>query len=206
MNFDGICQNFFKIFENKEINYELIEELKQEKISKLKETYKLYLLEFFIDPEIKNVVNNKSDFWFRNENVKNLNLIYKYIELMVKLIQTEDMSSINIYKELEIFINTEIGNRVLYMISIINRLNSTNNIYLLFVGFILGEKKDFIIKIFINNLEDLFNMIDSDIKNTNLNMQISSLDEKTLEILNLYFIFKIYKMNEKNSIKLLKML
>jgi len=49
-------------------------------------------------------------------------------------------------------------------------------------------------------------MIDSDIKNTNLNMQISSLDEKTLEILNLYFIFKIYKMNEKNSIKLLKML
>ena len=125
---------------------------------------------------------------------------------MIKLIQTEDMSSINIYKELEIFINTEIGNRVLYMISIINRLNSTNNIYLLFVGFILGEKKDFIIKIFINNLEDLFNMIDSDIKNTNLNMQISSLDEKTLEILNLYFIFKIYKMNEKNSIKLLKML
>ena len=206
MNFDGICQNFFQMFENKEINYELIEELKQEKISKLKETYKLYLLEFFIDPEIKNVVNNKSDFWFRNENVNNLNLIYKYIELMVKLIQTEDMSSINIYKELEIFINTEIGNRVLYMISIINRLNLPNSIYLLFVGFILGEKKDFIIKIFINNLEDLFNMIDSDIKNTNLNMQISSLDEKTLEILNLYFIFKIYKMNEKNSIKLLKML
>ena len=121
---------------------------------------------------------------------------------MIKLIQTEDMSSINIYKELEIFINTEIGNRVLYIISIINRLNSTNNIYLLFVGFILGEKKDFIIKIFINNLEDLFNMIDSDIKNINLNMQISSLDEKTLEILNLYFIFKIYKMDEKNSIKL----
>ena len=121
---------------------------------------------------------------------------------MIKLIQTEDMSSINIYKELEIFINTEIENRVLYIISIINRLNSTNNIYLLFVGFILGEKKDFIIKIFINNLEDLFNMIDSDIKNINLNMQISSLDEKTLEILNLYFIFKIYKMDEKNSIKL----
>ena len=130
MNFDGICQNFFQIFENKEINYELIEELKQEKISKLKETYKLYLLEFFIDPEIKNVVNNKSDFWFRNENVNNLNLIYKYIELMVKLIQTEDISSINIYKELEIFINTEIGNRVLYMISIINRLNLPNSIYL----------------------------------------------------------------------------
>jgi len=135
MNFDEVCQNFFKIFENKEINYELFEELKQEKILKLKATYKIYLIDFFIDPEIKNVVKNKNDFWFINEN------IYKYIELMIKLIQTEDMSSIYIYKELEIFINTEIGKRVLYIISIINRLNSTNNIYLLFVGFILGEKR-----------------------------------------------------------------
>ena len=123
MNFDEVCQNFFKIFENKEINYELFEELKQEKILKLKATYKIYLIDFFIDPEIKNVVKNKNDFWFINEN------IYKYIELMIKLIQTEDMSSIYIYKELEIFINTEIGKRVLYIISIINRLNSTNNIY-----------------------------------------------------------------------------
>ena len=75
---------------------------------------------------------------------------------------------------------------------------------IVFVGFILGEKKYFIIKNYINNLQDLLNMIGSDIKNINLNMQISSLDEKTLEILNLYFIFKIYKMDENNSIKLLE--
>ena len=49
MNFDGIYKNYFKISKNKKINYELIEELKQEKISKLKATYKTYLLEFFLN-------------------------------------------------------------------------------------------------------------------------------------------------------------
>ena len=202
MNSDEVYQHLVQIFEKKEIDYKLFEELKQESVSKLKTIYKIYLLEFFSDPEDKKIViKNKKDFWFLNENVDNLILVYKYIELMIKLIQTKESSSINIYQELEIFINTTIGNKVLYIMSIINKLNLPSNIYLLFIGFILGEKKDFIKKNYIANLQDLLQMIKSDIKNINPNMPITSLDENTLEILNLYFIFKIYKNKNKNTIE-----
>ena len=202
MNFDEVCQHLIQIFEKKEINYKLFVELKQESVSKLKTIYKIYLLEFFIDPEDKKIaIKNKNDFWFLKENMDNLNLVYKYIKLMIKLIQTKESSSINIYQELEIFINTTIGNKILYIISIINKLNLPSNIYLLFIGFILGERKDFIKKNYIANLQDLLKMIKSDIKNINPNMPITSLDENILEVLNLYFIFKLYKNKDKNSIE-----
>ena len=86
MNFDAVCQHLIQIFKKKEIDYKLFEELKQESVSKLNTTYKIYLLEFFIAPEDKKmVIKNNNDFWFLNENMNNLNLVYKYIDLMIKL-------------------------------------------------------------------------------------------------------------------------
>ena len=65
MNFDEVCQHLIQIFEKKEINYKLFVELKQESVSKLKTIYKIYLLEFFIEPEDKKIaIKNKNDFWF----------------------------------------------------------------------------------------------------------------------------------------------
>ena len=63
---------------------------------------------------------------------------------MINLSKKEDHSKVNIYKEVELFINTEIGNKLVYMISLLNKLNLSPPIILLFIGFLLGEKKDFI--------------------------------------------------------------
>ena len=201
MNFQETYQQLNQIFEQKEINNELLAELKNRRIAEIKTTLKIYLLEFLIDPEDKKAtIKTEKDFWFYNENAETTNLINKYIELMINLIKTDKFFSINIFKDMEIFINSNIGNKIIYMFSILNILDLPDNIYLLFLGFILGEKKDFIKKNYISNLKDLLGIIKSNILNINEQMPISLLDENNLEILNLYFFFKMFKPRDKISI------
>ena len=201
MNFNETFQQLKQTFGRNEINNKLLNELKNGSIVDIKNTLKIYLLEFLIAPEDKKAaIKNEKDLWLFNNNAEKNNLPNKYIELMINLIKADKFSSINIFQDIEIFINSNIGNKIIYMFSILNILNLSDDIYLLFLGFILGEKKDFIKNNYISNLQDLLGKINSNIYNINTQMPISSLDESNLEILNLYFFFKIFNKKDKNSI------
>ena len=71
---------------------------------------------------------------------------------------------------------------------------------MLFLGFIIGGKKQIIKKNYIANLQDLLGMIKSKILKVNAQMPIYLLNENTLEILNIYFFFKIFKKADKKAI------
>ena len=142
MNLDETYQQLKQVFEQKEINNDLLNELKKRSIAEIKTTIKIYLLEFLIDPEDKKaVIKNEKDLWIIDDNVENINLLNKYIELMINLIKQDNFFSINIFENMEIFINSNIGNKIIYMFSILNLLDLPDNIYLLFLGFIRRKKK-----------------------------------------------------------------
>ena len=63
---------------------------------------------------------------------------------------------------IEIFLeNVESGNKIFYLLSIINKLYLLDLVILLFIGFVLGEKKNFIKKNIVINLQDLLMMLNS---------------------------------------------
>ena len=81
---------------------------------------------------------------------------------MVNSPKEYDLSKVNIYKIIEIFIeNVEFGNKIFYLLSIINKLYLLGLVILLFIGFVLGEKKNFIKKDYAINLQDLLMMLNS---------------------------------------------
>ena len=63
---------------------------------------------------------------------------------------------------IEIFLeNVESGNKIFYLLSIINKLYLLDLMILLFICFVLGEKKNFIKKNIVINLQDLLMMLNS---------------------------------------------
>ena len=199
MNFQETYQQLSSIFENKEINYNLINELKESKNMEINKEIKKCLLEFLIDPDDKKLnIKSENDFWFINVNDKFF--IQKYIDLMIDVIKTENSKNINIFKKMEIFINSNIGNKLIYIFSIISRLGEPKYAYLQFLGFIIGENKDFIKKKYLQSVENLLKKVESNISNINTKMPISSLDENILEILNLYFFYKVFNEKDKDII------
>ena len=201
MNFQETYQQLSNIFEDKEINNNLINELKESKDMEISKEIKKCLLEFLIDPDDKKLnIKSENDFWFINANDDNLFLIQKYIDLMINLIKTENSENINIFKKMEIFINSNIGNKLIYIFSIISRLGEPKYAYLQFLGFIIGENKDFIKKKYLQRVENLLKKVESNIFDINTEMPISSLDENILEILNLYFFYKVFNDKDKDII------
>ena len=200
MDSPDIYQLICEIFKEKEINYDLMVKLNQKNISDIKTTIKIYLLQFLFDQEEKAIhILNKNDIWFIRENPENVNMINKYIILLNNIIKKDDISSIDIIKEIESFINTNIGTKLIYIISILNKFNLQNIIYLKFLGFIIGEKKDFIKRNYLLNLQNLLEQVDTPSK-----IYSNSTSENTLEILNLYIFFKEFLSYEKNYISSLK--
>ena len=92
---------------------------------------------------------------------------------------------------------------MIYIISIINKLYLPEQINLLFIGFLLGEKKEFIKTNYLKNFQNLLSLAGSDIV-INSQMKIFSLSEVILEVVNLFIFFLINIEEDKNSINSLK--
>lgn len=107
---------------------------------------------------------------------------------MINLLQKEKPSETKVYEEIEIFFDSEIGNKLFYIISILKKIYVPEHNNLLFIGFLLGEKKEFIQKNYLKNLQDLLIIANSDI-NIKKQMMITYLKEEILEIINLYIFF-----------------
>lgn len=120
--------------------------------------------------------------------------------MLINLAKRDDLSNIDIIKEIDPFLNTEIGTKVLYLISILNKCKFPRILLLLYLGFIIGEKIEFIKKNYTLNLMDLLRTVKSGISFIDSKMQIYSLSENSLEILNLYVFSKVFLGDEKNYI------
>lgn len=201
MNSNDTFQLICELFKKRKINSQLINKLEQKKVSDLKSTVKLYLLKFLIDPDDKTAhIYNKNDLWFIKENAENIDIINKYILLLYNIIKKDNISNIDIIKEIEPFIDTNVGTKIIYIISILNKLNLQKIIYLLFLGFIIGEKKDFIKRNYLMNIKDLLSIIEPEISDTQSDIHIYYLNDNALEILNLYVFFNKFLSNEINYI------
>ena len=205
MNSTNIFENLSQIFQRQEINNKLFNELKVENASKLKTTLKIYILEFLLDEKDSNAQIKKSDdIWFIRDNVDNLDLCYKYIELLFNLLKSDKLAEINIFNEIDIFINTKVGNKIFYLISILNKFFLPEMITLLFVGFALGEHKEFIRNNYLKNLEDLLILAKSKKTFIDNKMNICLLNENILELLNIYFMFLLNIKKDFKSINSLE--
>ena len=205
MNSINIFEKLSQIFKQEKINNELFNTLRVENASKLKTTLKIYILEFLLDKEDKNAgIKESNDIWFIKDNDENIELCYKYIELLINLLKYDKLSEINIFNEIDVFINTKVGNKVFYLISILNKFLLHEQIILLFVGFALGEKKEFIRNNFIANLQYLLSLAKSKKTSIDNKMNIYSLKENILETLNVYFMFLLKIKKDFNSINSLE--
>ncbi len=164
MNASNIYPKLCEIFKENEINFELLNNLELENISNTQNTIKIYILQFLIDKNDKKAnIKESCDIWFIKDKDQKEFLIYNYIELLTKLAKLKDLSKINLYQDLEIFINSQIGAEVFFILSIVNKFFLPDIINLLFVGFVLGCEKEFIKKNYIKNLGDLLFMVKSDV-------------------------------------------
>ena len=204
MNASNIYPKLCEIFKENEINFELLNNLELENISNTQNTIKIYILQFLIDKNDKKAnIKESCDIWFIKDKDQKEFLIYNYIELLTKLAKLKDLSKINLYQDLEIFINSQIGAEVFFILSIVNKFFLPDIINLLFVGFVLGCEKEFIKKNYIKNLGDLLFMVKSDII-IDPEMNIASINKENLEALNLYIFFLLYKKKDEKSIFELK--
>ena len=201
MNSDDLLERLYRTFNQRDINYDLVTTLQKENVFDTKNTIKIFLVQFLIVHEDKTAhIKNKDDLWFIRENVDNLDIIRHYIELLIDLTEREEHLNIDIIKEIEPFMNTEIGTKLVYLISLLNKCNLPSIIYLLYLGFIIGENQEFIKNNYLSNLLDLLKSVKSSISHVEPKMQIYSLSEKALEIMNLYFFAKVFLSEEKTFI------
>ena len=202
MNDTNIYETLCQIFQQKDIDNKLLKKLKLENLSETKATIKIYILEFLIDSEDKkSIIKDLNDIWFIKDKIEKVEIYFKYIEIMVNLLKEDDLSKVNIYKLIEIFIlDIEFGNKIFYLLSILNKFYLPDLVILLFIGFVLGEKKNFIKINYEINLQDLLLMLNSKCSSIDPKMNIFSLNEKILEMINMYVFFKIHLKKDNNSI------
>ena len=88
----NLFQKICKIYNTKQINSKIIKDLSLNKDNN--HIMKKYLLEFLID-KTDNMINfNKiEDFWFIKEKPQNQNIIKKYVNLMVNIIENNKIIS-----------------------------------------------------------------------------------------------------------------
>ena len=204
MNVNKLYADLCQIFKEKSINSKLLKQLESECLPKIGNTLKIYILKFLCDLTDKDLlIENSNDLWFIKDKSENIEICCKYIELMINLLKKDEPSEIKIYYEIEIFFDSEIGNKLIYIISILNKLYLPEQIILLFIGFFLGEKKEFIQKNYLKNLQDLLKIAKSDIIINN-KMRITYLKDEILEIINLYIFFLINISEDENSFNSIK--
>ena len=149
-------------------------------------------------------IHSKNDLWFIRENAENIDIINKYIILFSNILKKENILEMDIIKEIESFIDTTIGTKLTYIISILNKFYLPNYIYILFLGFIIGEKKDFIKRNYILNLQDLILRVEPKISFHDKRLHIYSFTENSLKILNIFFFFEKFLRKQKYFIDTLK--
>ena len=203
------CQNTFQllsqIFGTNRLDNKLLNELKLKQMNDKKATIKIYLLQFLLDPEKDTSINSQNDLWYIKDNPENKNIINNYISLLIYLLKKEENELDDaIIKSIESFLETNMTNKIFYISSILNKFNMEKIFYLLYLGFILGNKKEFIKNNYVNNLRDLLIPIDTDFCNIISKKPDFFRKEKTLEILNLYVFFNLYLKNNYKSINSIK--
>ena len=205
MGTQNTFQVLSQIFERNRLDNKLLNKLKLKQVNDKKTTIKIYLLQFLLDPEKDTSINSQNDLWYMKDNAENKNIINNYISLLIDLLKREENELDNeINKGLESFMETDMTNKIFYIFSILNKFNMTNIIYLLYLGFILGEKKDFIKNNYINNLRDLLFPMDTDFCDIISKRPAFLYNEKTLEILNLSIFFKLHLKDNYKSINSIK--
>ena len=203
MNTNEIFNKIVAIFKTKKINFKLQLKLEQQSHTDDKDLIKLYLFQFLLDQTNKTAsIYDINDIWFIKERAANIDLINKYILLFENVMKRNDIFNIDIIKEIEPFFDSDIGTKIIYIISILNKFNLPNIIILLFLGFLIGEKKDFIKENYKKNIKDLLKSIGSEIDFSLIssNSYIYSLNESMLEKLNIYFFFLKFLNKEKKYI------
>lgn len=157
---------------------------------------KEYLLDFLIDKTSeKEVIDSYEDFWFIKGNSKNIELINKYIKLMLDYIICSNKNYINFISS---FLDSKIKKKVLLLLLIIDKCNLPNSLILLFIGFILGEDEEFIRKNYQSNMKSILGFLDINIYQIDKDMPINEINEKFYEIVNLLS-FSISKYQEERN-------
>ena len=180
MNTKEIISKIFTIFKTKKINFKLQLKLEKKSCTDDNALVKLNLLQFLLDTTKKTLyIYDINDLWFIKERVDNIDLINKNILLFENVIKREKILDIDLIKEIEPFFDSSIGTRMIYIISIYNKFNLPNIKLLLFLGFLIGEKKDFIKENYKKNIKGLFKLIGSkiDFSFIDSNAYIYSLNE-----------------------------
>ena len=198
--FKKLCE----IFETKTINKELVNKIY--KASNNSNTHKLfakkYLIEFLIDINDNLVsINKEEDFWFaKEENKDKAFLINKYIELVIEFIKqdSKDFENLEIIKIISEFLDTSISKKILLFYLIINKCYLPQTIIIQFIGFILGENQTFIKNNYLASLKTLLNLVKIKIDDIDRNVPLYEINEKLLEIINIYFYLYIKNSKVKN--------
>ena len=184
--FNDLCQ----IYSTKKFDYELFIQLENLKPNVIN-TLKKYLLNFLIDDkDKKGTVKSFNEFWFNKEQTDNYDLIIKYLDFNIQLIQSNNI----FFKPkilLEIFQNTLIENKLIFINLIIQRYDLPNIILISFLGYLIGEKKEFIKEKYVNDLNELLNF--GKLNELKGEPDFKCLDEQFFQIINLFTYFLVCK-------------
>ena len=101
MDFNKLYSDLCQLFKEKSINSKLFKELESKCLPNIGNTLKGYLLQFLCDLDNQDfLIENSNDFWFVKDKSENIKLCYKYIELMINLLQKEKPSETKVYEEI----------------------------------------------------------------------------------------------------------
>jgi len=174
-----------KIFYSSNLNSSLFPRLS----SKINDINKRYFLSFLIEENLQNnEINKFEDFWFIKHKSKNIEIIKKYIDLSIDYIKSK--SNLNSFKFCNSFLDAGFENRIILMSLILDKYGLFDNLIYLFLGFIIGEKENFIKNKYIYNLQSLLSIGKFKKNIITVDMPIYELNEKVLEILNLCLYLK----------------
>ena len=185
--FQKICQ----IYQTNQINSDLIKELSLHKEDS-NYTMKKYLLDFLYDINNNEISLNKNeDFWFIKEKLNNKNIILKYVNLIIDAIQNN--KKINGIEFCSHFFDTDVENKIVLIYLILDKFGLHDTIITLFVGFILGDNKDFIKRNYFDNIYFLLKIVEPNLIQLKEDMPIFNISEKILEIINIYLYIHLNK-------------
>ena len=200
MNQRKIFQNICEIYATSTFDIHLYTKI--ENLNKKKDSAyiaKKYLLQFLLDSKDKTqVFNNYNDLWFVKDKVENIELIKKYIKLMIDYINNNNNNS-NILNIINNFLETSISKKIIYTYLIIDKCGLPNTLILSFLGYILGDTKKFIKLNYIECILSLLAYAEINIQNINSEMPIYEMNEKVLEIINLIIFLRLKNIRENKD-------